>query len=92
MADVLADFISRLQARLGPDVDVTDIEQQLRRDWGGRWVYVSQRGANARRDDLILIALRSGQSVKVVAARYGLSERQIWKIAKKRGVKKSEGD
>lgn len=85
VADVIGDFIARLQARLGPDVafSVTDLERELRDEWGGRWVYMSQRGANARRDDLIRVALRGGTSVKTIASRYGLSERQVWNIAKK---------
>lgn len=85
MADLIGDLIARLEARLGDGARVTlgDLEGDMRREWGGRWVYVSQRGANARRDDMIRVALRGGASTKAVAARFGLSERQVRNIARK---------
>lgn len=86
VADVIGDFIARLQARLGPDVSfsVTELEREIRDEWGGRWVYLSQRSANARRDDMIRVLFRGGTSVKTIASRYGLSERQVWRIANRK--------
>ena len=75
--------MARLQARLGDGavVRLEEVEGELRREWGGQWVYVAQRGPNARRDDMIRVAVRGGQSVRDVAVRYGLSEKQIRRIA-----------
>lgn len=83
MADVLADFVARLRARLGDGVDVIDIEQEVRREWSGRWVYIAQRDVGAR-DAVIRSEVLSGISVKRVAQRYGMSEKQVRRIVAKK--------
>jgi Mor family transcriptional regulator len=83
VADVLADFIARLQARLGEGVDVTDIEQQIRRDWAGRWVYIAHR-ENLARDAVIRAEVLRGVPLKRISQRYGLSEKQIRRIVSRK--------
>lgn len=82
MADLIADLISRVQAQLGADarVRLTEIEHQVRREWGGRWVYVPQRTDHHSRDMLIRDALAKGAKPAHVALSFGLSVRQVFRI------------
>jgi Mor family transcriptional regulator len=79
VADVLADFVARLRARLGDGVDVIDLEQEVRREWAGRWVYIAHR-ENLARDAVIRSEVLRGIPLKRVAQRYGMSEKQVRRI------------
>lgn len=85
MADLVADLMARVQSQLGSDarVRLTEIEQQVRREWGGRWVYVPQRTDCGSRDALIRDALKQGARPAHVAVSFGLSVRQVFRIAQR---------
>lgn len=86
MADVVADFVARLRARLerdGVHVELADIEAQVRREHGGRWVYVSQANY-AERDAVIRNLVLGGADAGQVAQKFGLSKRQVLRIVRRR--------
>lgn len=82
MADVVGDFIARLRARLGAgdSFSVTDLEREIRDEWGGGWVYVSRRATHEGRDAAIVAALKSGLTTKQVSDAFGVSERHVRRI------------
>jgi Mor family transcriptional regulator len=67
-------------------VALTEVERQLRREWGGRWVYLSSHGERAGRDAAIVQALEHGVAVKALAQSLRLSERWVRKIGRRGGV------
>lgn len=82
MPDLIGELMARLQAAMGTGGRVTlgEIERAVRRDWGGRWVYLSRRADTAQRDARIVDALRSGEPPPRVAEQFGLSERRVRQI------------
>ena len=77
----LAAAIERPDAR----VALTEVERQLRREWGGRWVYLSSHGERAGRDAQIVQALAGGVGVKAIAQSLHLSERWVREIGRRAG-------
>lgn len=85
MADVIADLIARIEARLGREgvkVTLGEIEQQVRREWGGRYNWVQAGGAAVRvvRDQQIVAAVLRGESAESVGKRFGVSARRVRQI------------
>jgi len=83
MADVVADLIARIQARLGHQQvrELAEIERQVRLEWGGQYTYVA--GRKMARDESVRQALAMGTSASDLARHIGLSERQIRRIAQR---------
>lgn len=82
MADVVADLIARIQARLGHQHvrELSDIERQVRREWGGQYVYVGARPAPSA--DAIRQALATGTSARDIGRHLGISERHVRRIGR----------
>jgi hypothetical protein len=86
MADLITQLLARIAAASGQDelrARLPEIERQVRREWGGRWVYVGRRFDTRARDGSIAAALGAGQTPAMVARRWGLSPRRIMQIARK---------
>ena len=78
--DLVADILARIAARLGADARILgEIEDEIRRDWGGETVYVA-RCPRARRRLLAaearLLAAR-GWTVPMIAQALGVSESTV---------------
>jgi len=88
------DFIRDLIARLGEAIQrdgrfseelALSIEQQIRRDWGGERVYIAKSGEDARlemsrRNQCIIRDLNNGERVDLIARRYKISRRMVYKV------------
>jgi Mor family transcriptional regulator len=86
VADVFAEFIARLRARLGSDGAVRvigEVELEMRRSWGGQWIYVSESGDLGARNARIVEARLKGKSVGEIAREFGLKPRQVRNILRK---------
>lgn len=73
-------------AFLAPDALVR-VEAQVRRDWGGERPYIAKLGEPSQRRQLerardrqIRADYRRGEHVPLLARRYGISERRVYKI------------
>lgn len=88
MKDIVDEMIEVLREQLAdrgvelPESDLEVIETRLRLRFGGEQAYICKRQDRERRDMEIARAHRLGIPVSVLAARYGLTPRRIWGIAK----------
>jgi hypothetical protein len=83
MPDLIADLMARLAAALereGGRPRLAEVEQQLRLEWGGRWVYVAARPRSQTRAAYVAQALRLGQDPSAVACSFGVSVRHVRRI------------
>jgi Mor family transcriptional regulator len=85
--DLVSDILERIaekHAKLPPKV-ARQIESDIRRDWGGERHYIAKLGESGRavlseRDALIREQARRGERVKLLARRWGLSEKRVRQI------------
>lgn len=93
--DLIADILGRIRACCSPKaaekLDLASIEAEVRRDWGGERHYVARSGETARkglpqRDRQIREQYRRGERVRLLARRWGLSERRVRQIVKEGGA------
>jgi Mor family transcriptional regulator len=92
-ADLVSDILRRVVAAAPPrlaeqlGLKLTEIELQVRHDWGGERVYICRRRDDpeaqsyiSRRNAQIRREFKSGERVPLLARRHGVSERWIRKI------------
>lgn len=82
--DIVADILDRLAGTLSPAVRA-DIEAAIRRDWGGDRPYIARAGESARavisqRNAAIARDYHRGESIALVARRYGISRRRVYQV------------
>lgn len=87
--DFVRDVLRRIRGVLigapaGPNV-WDEIERMIRADWGGDRPYVSRHGEQgsawrSSRDERIRYDYRHGESVALLARRYGLSRQRVHQI------------
>lgn len=88
-ADIVLDVLHRIVARLG-DVPANipmEVEQEIRRDWGGDRPYIAKAGEvgkveRTRREAAIRDEHRRGAHVNALARKWGLSIRRVQQIVK----------
>lgn len=88
MYDIVSDILARVRRFLdaGAPTWLDDVERQIRADWGGDRPYIARaRSDEARRqmstrDARIGRDYRHGESVTLIARRYGLSRGRVYKI------------
>lgn len=86
--DIISDILGRIAARCAPvalaQIDLTAIEMEVRRDWGGDRAYIAKLGeagiaARIERDERIRLESRR-LTVRELATRHSLSPRRIREI------------
>lgn len=88
--DIVADILRRVIEASARDGAFTDslargIEEQVRADWGGERHYIPRTSEDRRieRDDKILALWEQGlHDAKILATRFGISERQVRRIVR----------
>lgn len=81
--DIIEDLIDRLAARLPSASDVlAEVEREIRDAWAGDEPYIRRQRMLCRRTRNACIRrdYRTGESVRLLARRYGLSRRHIRRI------------
>jgi Mor family transcriptional regulator len=89
-ADFIQDMLARLLEAAQREGGFTEtiareIEQQMRRDWAGERVYIAKSAADAklemsRRNSAIIRDMNNGERVALVARRYRISRRMVYKV------------
>lgn len=82
MADIVDDFLSRLQQlvpNLPPDAPV-QLEKTLRQQWGGTEPYVGKRLSRVTRTTIVAAGLRQSKTLKEVFAQAGVARRTGYRI------------
>lgn len=89
-ADFIQDILARLLEVAQRDGCFTEtmareVEQQVRRDWAGERVYIAKSAADARlemsrRNAAIIRDMNNGERVALVARRYKISRRMVYKV------------
>lgn len=82
MADIVDDFLSRLQQlvpNLPPDAPV-QLEKTLRQQWGGTEPYVGKRLSRVTRTTLVAAGLRQRVDIKEAFRRAGVSRTTGYEI------------
>ena len=82
MADIVDDFLSRLQQlvpNLPPDAPV-QLEKTLRQHWGGTEPYVGKRLSRVTRTTIVAAGLRQSKTLKEVFAQAGVARRTGYRI------------
>ena len=82
--DIIADILDRLAGTLSADARAS-IEAAIRRDWGGDRPYIARAGESARavishRNAAIARDFHRGDSITLIARRYGISRRRCYQI------------
>lgn len=87
--DILEDVIQRVIARweAAPANELMQLEEELRRDWGGDRPYIAKQGESgrverSRREEAIRAEHRHGERPGLLARKWGLSPRRIQQIVK----------
>lgn len=86
MADIIDDFLERLQQHL-PDLpaDVPPkLEQALRAQWGGTEPYVGKRLSIQTRTRLVAVGLQKTRSLKDCFAQAGVPTRTGYRILRRK--------
>lgn len=87
--DIIRDFLDRVSSAIGSetftDQIAINIEQQMRKDWGGDRPYIPKSSdadmtVVTRRDVAVRRDYRSGESVSLIARRFGISRAMVYKI------------
>lgn len=84
--DIVLDILGRFAELLHARVDeFRDLEEEIRREWGGCNAYVlkvgiSGRAAFSRRNDRIRAEHQRGEHVELLARRHGLTVRRVRQI------------
>jgi hypothetical protein len=82
MADIVDDFLQRL-ARLGVDQhQATEVERDLRQQWGGGEVYVGKRLNPATRQRIIENGLRQQRQLGTIIGAKGFSRSTVYRVLK----------
>ena len=82
MADIVDDFLSRLQQlvpNLPPDTPI-QLEKTLRQQWGGTEPYVGKRLSRVTRTTIVASGLRQSKTLKEVFAQAGVARRTGYRI------------
>ncbi len=82
MADIVDDFLSRLQQlvpNLPPDAPI-QLEKTLRQQWGGTEPYVGKRLSRVTRTAIVASGLRQSKTLKEVFAQAGVARRTGYRI------------
>lgn len=90
--DIVADILRRVVEAAGREGGFSDnmartIEEQVRDDWGGERHYIPYISEERRieRDDKILALWQQGlRDTKILATRFGISERQVRRKVRQR--------
>lgn len=86
MADILEDLKTRLQDIGFVDPRIEIVISQIRSDWGGERPYIAVKVEADRRmserNRKIIREFKDGESVPLLARRYGITRQRIWKIIK----------
>lgn len=84
--DIVRDILARIMAASSSlsEEMALEIERQIRRDWGGDRVYIarSPEGDLSERNRAILRDWRAGERVSLIARRYRVSRRLVYKIVR----------
>jgi Mor family transcriptional regulator len=84
MADILDDLKKRLQDLGFVDPKIELVISQIRTDWGGERPYIAVKVEAERRmserNRKIIREFKDGESVTLLARRYGISRQRIWRI------------
>lgn len=94
--DVLAEFSYRLAQKIqGISLEIIEVENEIRRDFGGESHYVPRHGEDYRvrltqRDQRIYSEWRNGEREPLLARRHRLTERRIRQIINKLRAKVAE--
>lgn len=95
--DVLSEFSYRLAQKLQHiGVEILEVENELRRDFGGERHYIPRHGEDHRiylekRDQAIYRDWRNGEREPLLARRYQCTERRIRQVIAKMRAKAAEG-
>lgn len=82
MADIVDDFLSRLQQlvpNLPQDAPI-QLEKTLRQQWGGTEPYVGKRLSRVTRTTIVASGLRQSKTLKEVFAQAGVARRTGYRI------------
>ena len=82
MADIVSDFLARLQ-QLAPEIPAQTrqrLEAGLRQDWGGTEPYVANRPSRAQAAQRLGEALRSRKPLAQCFAEQGISRRTGYRL------------
>lgn len=99
--DILRDYRERLLSRLGPGAHrriaehLDEVEREMRRDYGAERHYVARSPNEAiawrcARDQRIVDGWRRGDSVRLLARRFGISDRQVRRVLRAAGLRMPE--
>lgn len=84
MTDIIDDLKQRLAAIGFADAKIDKVMLEVRHDWHGERPYISikceYQYKQSERNRAIIRAYKSGESVSLLARRYGLSRQRISKI------------
>lgn len=88
--DFIKDFLQRMQEAIQRSGTFSEelgieLEHQMRRDYGGETVYISKRGDSdkffiSQRNQAIIHDMNAGERVGLIARRYSISRRMVYKI------------
>lgn len=84
--DIVTDILRRVIA-MAPAFSAAlarQVEQSVRRDWGGDRVFIARREGEGRsqRNDAIRRDYLAGERLALLERRYGLSQRQLLRVIK----------
>ena len=82
MADIVEDFITRLQAIVPnmPPTDLSSLERSIRHDYGGTEPYVGKRMSKVTRTTLLAHGLQQKKPLKEVFAYASVSRRTGFRL------------
>ena len=88
--DIVTDILDRIAAHLDgggglSDADRLELDASVRADWGGERCYIAKTGESTailmiRRDIAIRQAFRAGNSLGVIARRFGVSRARAQQV------------
>lgn len=90
--DIVKDIMQRIADQFGAGLSadaLRRIETEVRRDWGGDRPYIARTGESARaafsaRNAAIARDWRHGESITLIARRYGISRKRVYQILAER--------
>lgn len=84
MVDIIDDFKERLKEIGFVDPKIDRLVMDIRRDWHGERPYISQKNDYVQklsaRNRKIISEYKAGESITLLARRYGLSRQRVSKI------------
>lgn len=84
--DIVIDILMRLSRAIGhdrlPDTIVSQVEREVRRDWGGERPYVAKKAHVRDRERIVRQARERG--VEQAARENGISRRTVYRLLRRR--------